>query len=379
MIYFDNASTTKVSENVANEMVKYMLSYFGNPSSIHTIGQQAMESVQSARKRIASCLGAMSGDEIYFTSGGSEADNQAIISVAKSSKKGKHIISSKFEHHAVLHTLEKLKAEGFEIELLDVNENGVINPSQVADAIREDTCLVTIMYANNEVGTIQPIAEIGKICREKGVLFHTDAVQAVGHIPIDVNAQNIDLLSLSAHKFHGAKGVGVLYARKGIPILSIIEGGGQEHGKRGGTENVPAIMGMATALEDACQHMADNMEKVTALRNRLIEGLSNIPNSYLNGDEEKRVPGTVNFSFENVEGESLLILLDEKGICASTGSACTSGSLEPSHVLLAMGRTYELAHDSIRFSLCEDNTEEEVDCVIRAVEESVNYIRGLRE
>lgn len=378
MIYFDNASTTKVSENVANEMVKYMVSCYGNPSSVHKIGQQARTALQSARRRIASCLGAMSDDEIYFTSGGSEADNQAIISVARSSKKGKHIISSKFEHHAVLHTLEKLKAEGFEIELLDVNENGVINPSQVADAIREDTCLVTIMYANNEVGTIQPIGEIGKICREKGVLFHTDAVQAVGHIPIDVNAQNIDLLSLSAHKFHGAKGVGVLYARKGIPILSIIEGGGQEHGKRGGTENVPAIMGMATALEDACGHMEENMEKVTALRNRLIEGLSKIPNSYLNGDAEKRVPGTVNFSFENVEGESLLILLDEKGICASTGSACTSGSLEPSHVLLAMGRTYELAHDSIRFSLCEYNTEEEVDCVIRAVEEVVAYIRGLR-
>ena len=378
VVYADNAATTKMSPAAIKAMLPYMEIIWGNPSSLYGAGQRAAEALQSARERIAACFGASAG-EIYFTSGGSEADNQAIISAAKiGERKGKkHIISSAFEHHAVLHTLKKLEKAGFEIELLDVHENGLIHPSQVADAIREDTCLVTIMYANNEIGSIQPIAEIGAICKEKGVLFHTDAVQAAGHLPIHVVEQNIDMLSLSAHKFHGPKGTGVLYARKGIPLTNIIEGGAQERGKRGGTENVPAIMAMATALEDACAHIEENTKKVLKLRNRLIEGLSQIPHSVLNGDLEKRLPGNVNFCFEGIEGESLLLLLDDKGICASSGSACTSGSLDPSHVLLAIGRPHEVAHGSLRLSLCEENTEEEVEYILQSVPDIVEYLRSI--
>ena len=378
MVYADNAATTKMSPAAIKAMLPYMETIWGNPSSLYGAGQRAAEALQSARERIAACFGASAG-EIYFTSGGSEADNQAIISAAKiGERKGKkHIISSAFEHHAVLHTLKKLEKAGFEIELLDVHENGLIHPSQVADAIREDTCLVTIMYANNEIGSIQPIAEIGAICKEKGVLFHTDAVQAAGHLPIHVVEQNIDMLSLSAHKFHGPKGIGVLYARKGIPLTNIIEGGAQERGKRGGTENVPAIMAMATALEEACAHMEENTKKVLKLRSRLIEGLSKIPHSVLNGDLEKRLPGNVNFCFEGIEGESLLLLLDDKGICASSGSACTSGSLDPSHVLLAIGRPHEIAHGSLRLSLCEENTEEDVEYILQSVPDIVEYLRGI--
>ena len=378
MVYADNAATTKMSPAAIKAMLPYMETIWGNPSSLYGAGQRAAEALQSARERIAACFGASAG-EIYFTSGGSEADNQAIISAAKiGERKGKkHIISSAFEHHAVLHTLKKLEKAGFEIELLDVHENGLIHPSQVADAIREDTCLVTIMYANNEIGSIQPIGEIGAICKEKGVLFHTDAVQAAGHLPIHVVEQNIDMLSLSAHKFHGPKGIGVLYARKGIPLTNIIEGGAQERGKRGGTENVPAIMAMATALEEACAHMEENTKKVLKLRSRLIEGLSKIPHSVLNGDLEKRLPGNVNFCFEGIEGESLLLLLDDKGICASSGSACTSGSLDPSHVLLAIGRPHEVAHGSLRLSLCEENTEEDVEYILQSVPDIVEYLRGI--
>lgn len=378
MVYADNAATTKMSPAAIKAMLPYMETIWGNPSSLYGAGQRAAEALQSARERIAACFGASAG-EIYFTSGGSEADNQAIISAAKiGERKGKkHIISSAFEHHAVLHTLKKLEKAGFEIELLDVHENGLIHPSQIADAIREDTCLVTIMYANNEIGSIQPIGEIGAICKEKGVLFHTDAVQAAGHLPIHVVEQKIDMLSLSAHKFHGPKGTGVLYARKGIPLTNIIEGGAQERGKRGGTENVPAIMAMATALEEACAHMEENTKKVLKLRNRLIEGLSQIPHSVLNGDLEKRLPGNVNFCFEGIEGESLLLLLDDKGICASSGSACTSGSLDPSHVLLAIGRPHEVAHGSLRLSLCEENTEEEVEYILQSVPDIVEYLRSI--
>ena len=378
MVYADNAATTKMSPAAIKAMLPYMETIWGNPSSLYGAGQRAAEALQSARERIAACFGASAG-EIYFTSGGSEADNQAIISAAKiGERKGKkHIISSAFEHHAVLHTLKKLEKAGFEIELLDVHENGLIHPSQVADAIREGTCLVTIMFANNEIGSIQPIAEIGTICKEKGVLFHTDAVQAAGHLPIHVVEQNIDMLSLSAHKFHGPKGIGVLYARKGIPLTNIIEGGAQERGKRGGTENVPAIMAMATALEEACAHMEENTKKVLKLRSRLIEGLSKIPHSVLNGDLEKRLPGNVNFCFEGIEGESLLLLLDDKGICASSGSACTSGSLDPSHVLLAIGRPHEVAHGSLRLSLCEENTEEDVEYILQSVPDIVEYLRGI--
>ena len=378
VVYADNAATTKMSPAAIKAMLPYMEIIWGNPSSLYGAGQRAAEALQSARERIAACFGASAG-EIYFTSGGSEADNQAIISAAKiGERKGKkHIISSAFEHHAVLHTLKKLEKTGFEIELLDVHENGLIHPSQVADAIREGTCLVTIMFANNEIGSIQPITEIGTICKEKGVLFHTDAVQAAGHLPIHVVEQNIDMLSLSAHKFHGPKGIGVLYARKGIPLTNIIEGGAQERGKRGGTENVPAIMAMATALEEACAHMEENTKKVLKLRSRLIEGLSKIPHSVLNGDLEKRLPGNVNFCFEGIEGESLLLLLDDKGICASSGSACTSGSLDPSHVLLAIGRPHEIAHGSLRLSLCEENTEEDVEYILQSVPDIVEYLRGI--
>lgn len=378
MIYFDNAATTKMSKAAINSMLPYMDGIYGNPSSLHSAGQRAAEALADARQRIADCIGA-SSKEIFFTSGGSEADNQAIISAAKlGEKKGKkHIISTAFEHHAVLHTLKKLEKEGFEITLLDVGENGIITPQQVESAIRPETCLVTVMYANNEIGTIQPIKEIGKICREKGVLFHTDAVQAAGHLHIDVKEQNIDMLSLSAHKFHGPKGIGVLFARSGIPLTNIIEGGAQERGKRGGTENIPAIVGMATALEEACKNIDKNAEKLIPLRDKLISGLSEIPHSVLNGDAEKRLPGNVSFCFEGIEGESLLLLLDDKGICASSGSACTSGSLDPSHVLLAIGRIHDIAHGSLRLSLSEENTESEIDFTVKAVKEVVEYLRSV--
>ena len=377
-VYADNAATTQMSRTAIEAMLPYMETIYGNPSSLHSVGQQAAEALQSARERVAKCLNA-SPREIYFTSGGSEADNQAILSAARlGERKGKkHIISTAFEHHAVLHTLKKLEKEGFEVELLPVGPTGTVTAQQVKDAIREDTCLVTVMYANNEIGSILPIAEIGRVCREAGVLFHTDAVQAAGHIPIDVKAQSIDMLSLSAHKFHGPKGIGLLYARQGVPLTSLIEGGAQERGKRAGTENIPAIMGMAAALEEACAHIDENAEKVSALRDRLIAGLSNIPHSALNGDSVNRLPGNVSFCFEGIEGESLLLLLDAKGICASSGSACTSGSLDPSHVLLAIGRPHEVAHGSLRLSLCEWNSDEDVDRILEAVPEVVSYLRGM--
>ena len=377
-VYADNAATTQMSRTAIEAMLPYMETIYGNPSSLHSVGQQAAEALQSARERVAKCLNA-SPREIYFTSGGSEADNQAILSAARlGERKGKkHIISTAFEHHAVLHTLKKLEKEGFAVELLPVGPTGTVTAQQVKDAIREDTCLVTVMYANNEIGSILPIAEIGRVCREAGVLFHTDAVQAAGHIPIDVKAQSIDMLSLSAHKFHGPKGIGLLYARQGVPLTSLIEGGAQERGKRAGTENIPAIMGMAAALEEACAHIDENAEKVSALRDRLIAGLSNIPHSALNGDPVNRLPGNVSFCFEGIEGESLLLLLDAKGICASSGSACTSGSLDPSHVLLAIGRPHEVAHGSLRLSLCEWNSDEDVDRILEAVPEVVSYLRGM--
>ena len=377
-VYADNAATTQMSRAAIDAMLPYMETVYGNPSSLHSVGQQAAEALQNARERIAACLNA-SPREIYFTSGGSEADNQAILSAARlGARKGKkHIISAAFEHHAVLHTLKKLEKEGFEIELLPVGAIGTITAQQVKSALRADTCLVTVMYANNEIGSILPIAEIGEVCREAGVLFHTDAVQAAGHVPIDVQAQHIDMLSLSAHKFHGPKGIGVLYARQGVPLTSLIEGGAQERGKRAGTENLPAIMGMAAALEDACAHIDENARKVSALRDRLIAGLSKIPHSALNGDPVNRLPGNVSFCFEGIEGESLLLLLDAKGICASSGSACTSGSLDPSHVLLAIGRPHEVAHGSLRLSLCEWNTDEDVDRILAAVPEVVAYLREM--
>ena len=377
-VYADNAATTQMSRTAIEAMLPYMETIYGNPSSLHSVGQQASEALQSARERVAKCLNA-SPREIYFTSGGSEADNQAILSAARlGERKGKkHILSTAFEHHAVLHTLKKLEKEGFAVELLPVGPTGTVTAQQVKDAIREDTCLVTVMYANNEIGSILPIAEIGRVCREAGVLFHTDAVQAAGHIPIDVKAQSIDMLSLSAHKFHGPKGIGLLYARQGVPLTSLIEGGAQERGKRAGTENIPAIMGMAAALEEACAHIDENAEKVSALRDRLIAGLSNIPHSALNGDPVNRLPGNVSFCFEGIEGESLLLLLDAKGICASSGSACTSGSLDPSHVLLAIGRPHEVAHGSLRLSLCEWNSNEDVDRILEAVPEVVSYLRGM--
>lgn len=378
MIYADNAATTKMSRTAINAMLPYMEEIWGNPSSLYEAGQKAAEALWSARERIAACIKA-APREIYFTSGGSEADNQAIISAARfGARSGKrHIVSTAFEHHAVLHTLEKLEREGFEVELLDVHENGMVYPEQVAAAVREDTCLVTIMYANNEIGSVMPISEIGSICRERKIPFHTDAVQTAGHLPIDVEQQGIDLLSLSAHKFHGPKGIGVLYARQGIPLVNLIEGGAQERGKRAGTENVPAIMSMAAALEEACANMNQNTEKLIKLRNRLIDGLSQIPHSALNGDKKRRLPGNVNFCFEGIEGESLLLLLDDRGICASSGSACTSGSLDPSHVLLAIGRPHEIAHGSLRLSLCADNTEEEVEKILQAVPEVVGYLRNM--
>lgn len=377
-IYLDNAATTKMSEHAIQAMLPYMNEIFGNPSSLHSAGQQANEALTDARTRIARLLNA-EPSEITFTSGGSEADNQALVSAARLGEKhGKrHIISSAFEHHAVLHTLDKLQKEGFEVTLLDVQEDGLIRLEQVAEAIRPDTCLVSIMYANNEIGTIQPIAEIGALCHEHGILFHTDAVQAVGHLNIDVKVQQIDMLSLSAHKFHGPKGAGVLYSRKNIPLTTLIEGGAQERHKRAGTENIPAIIGMAAAMEDACAHLAENASKIGALRDRLIQGLSEIPHAVLNGDAEKRLPGNVHFCFEGIEGESLLLFLNDKGICASSGSACTSGSLDPSHVLLAIGRPHEIAHGSLRLSLSEETTEADIDTTIQAVKDVVSRLRSM--
>ena len=377
-IYADNAATTKMSKTAFEAMLPYITDIYGNPSSLHSAGQAAADALRKARADMADALGC-EPSEIIFTSGGSEADNQAIISAAAiGEKKGKkHIISSAFEHHAVLHTLKKLEKQGFEVTLLDVEKNGIINPDDVAKAITDSTCLVTIMFANNEIGTIQPIAEIGKICRENGVIFHTDAVQAAGHIKIDVKEQNIDMLSLSAHKFHGPKGVGALYAKKGIRLINLIEGGAQERGKRAGTENVPAIVSMAAALTEAVQEIDENAKRVSILRDRLIAGLSKIPHSALNGDPSRRLPGNVSFCFEGIEGESLLLLLDAKGICASSGSACTSGSLDPSHVLLAIGRPHEVAHGSLRLTLSEGNTEEEIDYMIKEITEVVGYLREL--
>jgi len=377
-IYADNAATTKMSRTAIDAMLPYMETVYGNPSSLHTVGQTAKEALEKARETVAQCLGC-EAREITFTSGGSEADNQAILTAAKiGGRKGKkHIISTAFEHHAVLHTLKKLEKEGYEITLLDVHENGLITAQEVAAAIREDTCLVTVMYANNEIGTIQPIREIGAVCREKGVLFHTDAVQAAGHLKIDVAEQNIDMLSLSAHKFHGPKGVGVLYAKKGVFLTTLIEGGAQEKGKRAGTENIPGIVGLAAALKEACDHLEENAAKVTAMRDKLIAEISEIPHCALNGASEPRLPGNVNFCFEGIEGESLLLLLDDKGICASSGSACTSGSLDPSHVLLAIGRPHEVAHGSLRLSLCEYNTMEEVDAIVEGVRDVVSLLRGI--
>ena len=376
-IYADNAATTKMSRAAIDAMLPCMEQQYGNPSSLYSLGQQAKEILEGCRAEIASVIRAQPR-EIVFTSGGSEADNQAIRSAAAIGKKnGKtHIISTAFEHHAVLHTLKALEREGFQVTLLPVHEDGIVRTEELEAAIREDTCLVTVMYANNEIGTVQPIAEIGAICRARGILFHTDAVQAVGHLPIDVQAQNIDLLSSSAHKFHGPKGVGFLYARKGIRLTNLIEGGAQERGRRAGTENVAGVAGMTAALREASKNMQANASHLTALRDRLIAGLSEIPHSALNGDAVKRLPGNVNFCFEGIEGESLLLLLDDRGICASSGSACTSGSLDPSHVLLAIGRVHDVAHGSLRLTLGEDATEEEVDYLIQSVKEVVEYLRS---
>lgn len=378
MIYADNAATTKMSETAIRAMLPYLNEIYGNPSSLYSFGQKAKEALERARESVAKCLGC-DAKEITFTSGGSEADNQAILSAARmGERKGKkHIISTAFEHHAVLHTLESLKKQGFEITLLDVHSNGIVTPEQVDSAIREDTCLVTVMYANNEIGTVQPISGIGAVCRQKGVLFHTDAVQAAGHLHIDVREQNIDMLSLSAHKFHGPKGIGVLYAKRGIALENVIHGGAQERGKRAGTENIPAIMGMAAALEDACASIDRNAARLIPLRDKLIDGLRAIPYSELNGDAQSRLPGNVNFCFEGIEGESVLLLLDDKGICASSGSACTSGSLDPSHVLLAIGRPHEVAHGSLRLSIGEDITAADVGTIIAAVTEVVTYLRNM--
>ena len=378
-IYADNAATTRVSETSLAAMLPCFRDSYGNPSSPHHIGNEAQKLLIKARETMAQYLGAESASEIIFTSGGSEADNQAIVTGATlGAKKGKkHIISTKFEHHAVLHTLNKLEKEGFEITLLDVHEDGIVRLSDLEAAIRPDTALVTIMYANNEIGTIQPVSEIGALCKSKGVLFHTDAVQAAGHLPINVKEQNIDMLSLSAHKFHGPKGIGVFYCRKGIPITSIIEGGAQERGKRAGTENLPAIVGMAAAFKESCDNMAVNMPKVQALRDKLIDGILPLPEVILNGDREKRLPGNVNVSIKGIEGESLLLLLDQAGICASSGSACTSGSLDPSHVLLAIGLIHEVAHGSLRLSLSEYNTEEEIDYILKELPPVVEKLRNM--
>lgn len=377
-IYADNAATTAMSKKAKEAMLPFFDEIYGNPSSLYETGQIAKEALEGARSKVAGILGC-EAREITFTSGGSEADNQAIVSAAKmGERKGKkHIISTAFEHHAVLHTLNKLKKEGFEVTLLDVHENGIVTPEEVKAAIKEDTCLVTIMYANNEIGTVQPIKEIGAVCKEAGVIFHTDAVQAVGHVNINVADENIDMLSLSAHKFHGPKGIGVLYTRKGIALTNIIEGGGQERGKRAGTENVAAIVGMSVALEEAVTDLDSKNASLIKKRDRLIEGLNEIPHSILNGDRDNRLPGTVNFCFEGIEGESLLLLLDDKGICASSGSACTSGSLDPSHVLLAIGRVHDIAHGSLRLSLTETVTDEEIEYIIKSVKEVVEYLRNM--
>ncbi len=377
-VYADNAATTQMSQVAIRAMLPYFDKVYGNPSSLHTAGQEAKEALENARAIVARCLGC-EPREIIFTSGGSEADNQAIISAAYygARKNKKHIISTAFEHHAVLHTLNRLEKEGFEVTLLDVSKGHNITAQQVKDALREDTCLVTCMYANNEIGSVLPVAEIGAVCKEAGVPFHTDGVQAVGHLAIDVKAQNIDMLSLSAHKFHGPKGVGALYVRRGFPLTNVIEGGAQERGKRAGTENIAGICGMAAALEDACNHMEENMAKVRTLRDKLIAGLSQISHCALNGDRENRLPGNVSFCFEGIEGESLLLLLDAKGICASSGSACTSGSLDPSHVLLAIGRVHDVAHGSLRLSLSEYNTEEEVEHILTVVPQVVSYLRNM--
>ena len=377
-VYADNAATTKVSPTAVAAMMPFLTEEYGNPSSFYSLGQRAAEALVKARETVAECLGAEPG-EIYFTGGGSESDNQAIRSAAfVGAKKGKrHIISTKFEHHAVLHTLEQLEREGFDVTLLNVHPNGVITVEDVANAIREDTCLVTIMFANNEIGTMQPIKEIGALCREKKIPFHTDAVQAVGHVPINVKEMNIDMLSLSGHKFHSPKGIGALYVRRGIPLKNLIEGGQQEKGKRGGTENMPGIVGMAAALKESTDHMAENMKKITVLREKLITGLEKIPHSKLNGDRNLRVPGTVNFCFEGIEGESMLLLLDANGIAASSGSACTSGSLDPSHVLLALGLPHEVAHGSLRLSIGEYNNEAEIDHILETVPKVVERLRDM--
>lgn len=377
-VYADNAATTRMSDKAVAAMTPYFQQFYGNPSSLHTVGQQAAEALADARRRVADCLGC-SFKEITFTSGGSEADNQAIVSAARiGERKGKkHIISTAFEHHAVLHTLKKLEKEGFEVTLLDVGPTGTITPQQVAEAIREDTCLVTIMYANNEIGSILPIPEIGKVCHEKGVLFHTDAVQAAGHLHINVKEQDIDMLSLSGHKFHGPKGVGVLYARQGIPLTNIIEGGAQERGKRAGTENISGIMGLAAALEESCGHIDEDTARLTKLRDKLIAGASKIDRSHLNGHPTKRMAGNFNMCFEGIEGESLLLSLDLKGVCGSSGSACTSGSLDPSHVLLSLGMPHEIAHGSLRLTLSDENTEEDVDYILEVLPPIVERLRSM--
>lgn len=379
-IYADNAATTKISQTAMKAMISAMENSYGNPSSIHQIGMAANDALQTAREQIARCLGCMP-KEIFFTSGGTESDNQAIVSAAMLGAKQnkRHIISTAFEHHAVLHTLRRLKEEGFEIQLLDVGAEGNITAAQVEEAIRPDTCLVTVMFANNEIGSVLPIAEIGEVCRAHGVLFHTDAVQAVGHIPVNVKKQNIDMLSLSAHKFHGPRGIGALYVKRGIELTSLMEGGGQERGKRPGTENLPAIMGMAAALKEECTLMEQNEAKVIAMRDRLIQGLSQIPYSILNGSREKRLPGNVNFCFEGVSGESLLLLLDSRGICASSGSACASGALDPSHVLLSLGLAPEIAQGSLRISLDISNTEEEIDYMLEVIPQVVEQLRGMSD
>ena len=379
-IYADNAATTKISQTAMKAMISAMENSYGNPSSIHQIGMAANDALQTAREQIARCLGCMP-KEIFFTSGGTESDNQAIVSAAMlgAKKNKRHIISTAFEHHAVLHTLRRLKEEGFEIQLLDVGAEGNITAAQVEEAIRPDTCLVTVMFANNEIGSILPIAEIGEACRAHGVLFHTDAVQAAGHIPVNVKKQNIDMLSFSAHKFHGPRGIGALYVKRGIELTSLMEGGGQERGKRPGTENLPAIMGMAAALKEECTLMEQNEAKVTAMRDCLIQGLSQIPYSILNGSREKRLPGNVNFCFEGVSGESLLLLLDSRGICASSGSACASGALDPSHVLLSLGLAPEIAQGSLRISLDISNTEEEIDYMLEVIPQVVEQLRGMSD
>lgn len=377
-VYADNAATTAISKTALDAMMPYLTTQYGNPSSLYSFAQEAKEGLDAARETLAACINA-EAKEIYFTSGGSEADNQAICSAARlGARKGKkHIISTKFEHHAVLHTLSRLEKEGYEVTLLDVHEDGVVRLEDVKNALREDTCLVTVMFANNEIGTVQPIAEIGALCREKGVLFHTDAVQAVGHMPIDVKAMNIDMLSMSGHKFHAPKGIGALYVKKGVPLFNLIEGGSQERGKRAGTENMAGIVAMAAALKEACDNMAENTAKITAMRDRLFDGLSLIPHSKINGSLEHHVPGTVNMCFEGIEGESLLLMLDMNGICASSGSACTSGSLDPSHVLLSLGLPHEVAHGSLRLSIGEYNTMEEMEHIIATVPKVVEYLRNM--